>query len=233
MKAKESAYPIPVRGAAIAKQSARGQLTRERVVRTAIEFADQHDLEALSMRTLAKQLGFGVMSLYNHVKDKDDLLEAMIESVASEIEMPDGDADWKADLSACVISAYRMMLNHRWLPSIWSRSLGYTKNRYHDAILRVMREAGFPEELACRGFHALTMHVVGFSQQVLEMPFATKQEFVAFGRQHLAELEEQDLPYLREHVSFHLEGKDKRSDFKYVLNLILDGLERDLARITG
>ena len=183
------------------------------------------------MRSLANELGFGVMSLYNHVKDKDDLLDAMVASVASEIEIPESPIAWKAGLRACIVSAYRMMLNHHWLPSLWSRSLGFAKNRYHDTVLRLMREADFPEELACRGFHALTMHVVGFALQVLEMPFATKQEFVAFGKQHLADLEEQDLPYLRDHVRFHLEGKDKRSDFKYMLDLILDGLERDLAQV--
>ena len=181
------------------------------------------------MRNLAKELGFGVMSLYNHVADKDDLLDAIVESVASEIEIPKEGTEWKEGLRRCVISAYRMMLNHPWVPGLWGRSLGYAKNRYHDALLRLMRKAEFPEELACRGFHALTMHVVGFALQVLEMPFTGKKEFQAFGKRHLKELEEQDLPYLHEHVRFHLAGKDVRSDFKYMLDLILDGLERDLA----
>jgi len=175
------------------------------------------------------------MSLYNHVKDKDDLLDAMVESVAAEIELPkysptDQTVDWKAELRGCIISAYRMMLAHPWLPGQWGRSLGYTKNRYHDAVLGVMRTAEFPEELSCRGFHALTMHVVGFSLQVLEMPFANKRELRAFAKQHLKDLEEQELTYLHEHVLFHLAGKDQRSDFKYMLDLILDGLERDLTK---
>lgn len=196
----------------------------------AIQVADKSGLDALSMRSLAKELGFGVMTLYNHVQDKDDLLDAMVESVASEIEIPKRKTEWKADLRRCIVSAYRMMLNHPWLPGQWGRSLGYAKNRYHDAILGVMREADFPEELACRGFHALTMHVVGFASQVIEMPFTNKQEFVAFGKQHLKDLDEQDLPYLRDHVQFHLDGKDQRSDFKYMLDLILSGLDKDLSR---
>jgi len=95
-----------------------------------------------------------------------------------------------------------------------------------------MRTADFPEELACRGFHALTMHVVGFALQALEMPFSNKREFIAFGKRHLKELDEQEFPYLREHVRFHLDGKDQRSDFKYMLDLILDGLERDLSPVS-
>jgi hypothetical protein len=115
-----------------------------------------------------------------------------------------------------------MMLNHRWLPGVWGRYLGFPKNRYHDAVLRILSDAEFPEELACRGFHALTMHVVGFALQALEMPFSTKQELHAFARQHLVELDEQGLPYLRDHVRFHLDGKDTRSDFQYMLDLILE-----------
>lgn len=206
------------------------------MIEVALKRADESGLNALSMRSLAKEMGCGVMSLYNHVKDKDDLLDAMVEAVAAEIELPNpslaaSPSDWKAELRGCIISAYRMMLAHPWLPAQWGRSLGYAKNRYHDAVLGMMRQADFPEELACRGFHALTMHVVGFSLQVLEMPFANKRELRTFAKQHLIGLEEQELTYLHDHVLFHLAGKDERSDFKYMLDLILDGLERDLARI--
>jgi len=198
-------------------------------VDAAISVADEQGIGSLSMRMLAKTLGFGVMSLYNHVKDKDDLLDGMVNTVAAEIELPDGQATWKDGLRACMISAYRVMLSHRWLSSVWGRSPGPSKNGYHEVILRLMREAKFPEELACRGFHALTMHVTGFALQVMEMPFSNKAEFVALGNKSLNELDELEFPYLREHIHFHLEGKDQRSDFKYMLDLILDGLERDFA----
>lgn len=91
------------------------------MIAVALRRADKSGLDTLSMRSLAKELGFGVMSLYNHVKDKDDLLDAMVESVAAEIELPkysptDQTVDWKAELRGCIISAYRMMLAHPWLP---------------------------------------------------------------------------------------------------------------------
>ena len=192
-----------------------------------MEIADKNGIGDLSMRALATELGYGVMSLYNHVQDKEDLLGAMAEAAALEIEIPVGKRSWKADLRRCATSAYLMMLKHRWLPALWGQTLGYAKNRYHDTILRLMRNAGFSEDLACRGFHALTMHVVGFSLQVMEMPFTNKKEFHAFGKQHLEDLEAQELPYLRDHVIYHLEGNDQESDFGYMLDLILEGLERD------
>jgi AcrR family transcriptional regulator len=206
------------------------RLSRVRIVQAAIDFADTQGLEALSMRSLGKELGFGVMSLYNHVDGKDDLLDAMVDVVSFEIELPQDDkiaANWKEDLRACMISAYAMMRLHRWVSRVWGRPPGAGKNRYHEGLLRIMRRADIPEELSCRGFHALTMHVVGFALQVLDMPFSNQKELRALGHKAYEDLDEQTYPYLREHIRFHLDGRDKRSDFKYMLDLILDGLERD------
>ena len=185
------------------------------------------------MRQLATSLGAGAMSLYNHVSDKDDLLDRMVDVAAAEIDLPKPMGDWKPHLRECAISAYRVMLRHRWLAGLWSRQPGAAKNRYHEALLAVMREAGFPAELACRGFHAITMHVVGFALQVLEMPFSSRQQLRAFAKESLAQLSEEEFPHLREHIRFHLAGHDQRNDFKYMLDLILDGLERDLALVAA
>lgn len=206
------------------------RLSRARIVQAAIDFADTQGLDALSMRSLGKELGFGVMSLYNHVDGKDDLLDAMVDVVSFEIELPQNEktsATWKADLRACMISAYGMMRLHRWVSRVWNRPPGVGKNRYHEGVLRIMRQADIPEELSCRGFHALTMHVVGFALQVLDMPYSNQQELRALAHKSFDELDEQTYPHLREHIRFHLDGRDKRSDFKYMLDLILDGLERD------
>lgn len=183
------------------------------------------------MRLLAAELGSGVMSLYKHVTDKDDLLDCMVDLVAAEIELPPAKAEWKEDLRSTAISAYKVLLSHPWATGIWgSRNPGLAKNRYHESILRVLREAGFSEELACQGYHALTMHVVGFAMQVLEMPFSNKDEMFSAGKKALETLSEQNFPYLVEHVEFHLKAKNYKSDFKYILDLILDGLDRDFAQ---
>lgn len=171
------------------------------------------------------------MSLYNHVSDKDDLLDAMVDKVTSEIDLTSDPQFWKDGLRSCLISAYGVMSNYRWLPSVWNRSLGPAKNTYHETILRLMREAKFPEELACRGFHALTMHLGGFALQAMEMPFTNKKEFVEFCNKSLEELDEAEYHYVREHIHFHLEGKDQLSDFAYMLDLILEGLERDFEKM--
>ncbi len=206
-------------------------MTRARIVEAAIELAEKKGIEALSMRALAKSLGFGVMSIYNHVSNKDDLLGEVVDAVTSEIQFQNDriiEESWKEELRSGMISAYGVLSNHKWLPGVWNRYPGPAKHRFHEWILRTMRESGFSEELACRGFHALTMHLGGFALQATELPFSTREEFVALCNRFLQELDEKDFHYVREHIQFHLEGKDRSSDFAYMLDLILDGLERDL-----
>src|SRR5918996_4008712 len=78
----------------------RAPLTRERVVRAAIALADEGGIEALSMRKLAKDLGVEAMSLYNHVSNKGDLVDAMVDLVVREIELP-ADPDWESAIRRC------------------------------------------------------------------------------------------------------------------------------------
>ena len=66
----------------------RAPWTRAQLLRAAIDLADEHGIESLSMRKLSQHLGGGTMSLYNHVANKDDLLDGMIDAVFSEIELP-------------------------------------------------------------------------------------------------------------------------------------------------
>lgn len=204
-------------------------LTRQRVLRAAIAYADDHGLESLSMRRLAAELGAGAMSLYHHVSDKDDLLDGMIDLVAEEIGQPPSDLAWKPALRECAISAHQVLLDHRWASSLWgTRGPGPGKLRHLESILRVLRESGFSEALACRGFHSLTMHIVGFTLQELELPFNNRTELVSVAKNFLSELSQDQYPYFAEHVKHHLRVPSDRDTFVYMLDLLLDGLERDL-----
>ena len=63
-------------------------LSRERVLRAAATFADEHGIRSLTMRKLGEALGVEAMSLYKHVASKGDLLDGMIDLVFSEIGLP-------------------------------------------------------------------------------------------------------------------------------------------------
>ena len=73
----------------------RPALTRERVLRAAIGLADRGGIKSLTMRNLGQRLGVEAMSLYNHVRNKEDLLDGMVDVVFSEIDLPPSGADWR------------------------------------------------------------------------------------------------------------------------------------------
>src|SRR6202011_1775405 len=73
----------------------RAALTRERILRAAISLADRDGIESLSMRKLGQELGVEAMSLYNHVRNKVDMLDGMVDVVFSEIDLPADGIDWR------------------------------------------------------------------------------------------------------------------------------------------
>jgi len=208
-------------------------LSREAIVAKAIELAAREGIDAFSMRGLAKALNAGTMSLYNHVSDKDDLIAGMVDQIAAQIYVPAPGGEWKSELRAMALSAHQLLMQHRWAIGVWNRSLGPAKLRHHESILRTFREAGFPEALACNGFHALTMHIMGYSHEVKDMPFSNQAEMESFGDNLLTQLPVETYPYTVEHIKLHI-GPNRpgnESVFAYILDLLLDGLERDLRHV--
>ena len=209
------------------KSPKRAPLTREAVFQAALAYVDTHGVDALSMRSLASEMGYGAMSLYNHVANKDEILVGMVELVADEFELPASPSDdWKADLRALSRSAHRTLLRHRWAAPRWSDSPpGPARLRYNEAILRILREAGCSVGTACAGFHAITTHVLGYTLQRLDFPVATR-DLASVARDFLGDLPTEEFPFFAEHVQHHIDEPIPEDGFGFVLDLILDELER-------
>jgi AcrR family transcriptional regulator len=93
-------------------------LSREQIIRAAIELADADGPDAISMRRIAARLGVGAMTLYGHVADRDALIAHMINEVAAEMEMPARPSgNWRADLELVARSLRDTCRRHRWLPA--------------------------------------------------------------------------------------------------------------------
>src|SRR5881392_2982848 len=75
-------------------KAARVPLTRQRITDAALRLMDAEGLDAVSMRRVAREVGVEAMSLYNHVRDKDDLLQGVCERIMSSYELPTGGGDW-------------------------------------------------------------------------------------------------------------------------------------------
>ncbi|MGV0868866.1 TetR/AcrR family transcriptional regulator [Corynebacterium kalidii] len=102
----------------------RRKLTLDQVVATAVDLADTAGVDALSMRSLAQQLGIGTMSLYRYVPSKTELLDLMLDSVIGPTPARDAASrqDWRTFLSVTAHESRRMFLAHPWaLHANWSR----------------------------------------------------------------------------------------------------------------
>jgi AcrR family transcriptional regulator len=207
----------------------RAQLTRERVLEAAVQFADREGIEALSMRRLAQELGVEAMSLYTHVRSKDDLLDGMVEVVVAEIPIRPHPAGWKASLRGTVLSARGVLLRHPWAPRIIATRVapGPTMLRYYDVVMGILREGGFSLELTHHAIHMLGSRMLGFTQDLFDDSTDREPEAAA----SLAEQLGQAYPYVVEMAlaATHdgaLGGCDDDVEFEFALDVILDGLER-------
>lgn len=202
-------------------------LSRDRVLRAAISLADQGGIASLSMRKLAKVLDVKAMSLYNHVKNREDILDGMVDIVISEIDVPIIDADWKVAMRLRAISAHEALLRHPWSTmEIVSRvNVGPAMLRYVDATLECLCTAGFSFEMADHAWNAIDSHIYGFTLQELNFPFE-EAEYSGVAASYLSMIPESQYPYLNKLTCHVMNGQyDGVHDFEFGLGLLLNGLE--------
>jgi len=209
-------------------------LTRDRVLRAAVALADDRGLEELTMRSLAKDLGVEAMSLYNHVANKGDLLDGMIELVFSEIEPPAVGGDWKAELRKRAVSTRAALLRHRWAVGEMEGRTGHgpSNMRVHDSILGCLRAAGFSIEMTVHAMSVQDAYIYGFALQQTDMSSETTEDFAAEAQRQMVAYADAlaDYPNLVEVVGGYVAtaGYDYEREFLFGLDVILDGLERIL-----
>jgi AcrR family transcriptional regulator len=203
-------------------------LTLDHIVETALGMADEQGIAHLSMRKLATELGAGVMSLYHYVADKDTLVEALVDRVASEVEL-ETTGDWTAAARQLAVATHEALLRHRWAIPEWSTVWpGPYRLALTEQLLEVLAGAQLPPDVADLGFHALTNHIQGFARQ--RVAYGDTQTDTEEMRNRVKGLLTQgDYPRVAEHVRYHVDGHGNHDEFGYVLDLILDGLARSKA----
>jgi AcrR family transcriptional regulator len=205
-------------------------LSRERVLRAAVALADDSGLESLTMRKLGEVVRVEAMSLYNHVANKGDLLDGMVDLIFSEIHLPSAGVDWKTAMRQRAISAREVLSRHPWgIGLMESRPTpGPATLRHHDAVLGSLRQGGFSIEMAAHAFSALDSYIYGFALQEASLPFDTAEETAEVAQMILKQLPADEYPYLAELTIEHVlqPGYDYGDEFEFGLDLILDGLER-------
>ena len=202
-------------------------LSRDRVLQAALQLADEGGIESLSMRKLAQVLGVKAMSLYNHVANKNDIIEGIVDRVMGEIELPDFDADWKSAMRRRAISAHQVLLRHPWaaIAIMSGVNVGPAALRYVDATLGCLREAGFSWEMADHAWNVMDSHIYGFTLQALNFPFE-EDEYAVVATEFVAMIPPEDYPHLngltQEVIAKRYNGIH---NFEFGLDLLLNGLD--------
>jgi AcrR family transcriptional regulator len=208
--------------------------TRQRVLRAAIDLADQDGIESLSMRKLSQQLGGAPMSLYNHIANKDDLLDGMIDALFSEVDLPDQEQGWKSAMRERAISMRAAMLRHPWAVGLMEsrRTPGPATLRHHDAVIGCLLDAGFSIQLTAHAFAALDSYIYGFALQERSLAFGSPEETSELAKAFLLQFPTKEYPRLAQLTLEHVlqPGYDYGNEYDFGLDLILDGLEALLTR---
>jgi AcrR family transcriptional regulator len=206
-------------------------LSRERVLKAALELADGGGFHSLSMRKVAAKLKVEAMSLYNHVANKEDLIDGLVDIVFSEIEVPEpGSVDWRTAMRSRALSVRAALQRHRWAVGLMEgrMSPGPANIANHNAVMGCLREGGFEFRDAVHAYSVMDAYIYGFALQERGLPFDTPEETAKVMREQRQNVPSMDdYPYLVE-TAAELEkaGYDYDVEFLFGLDLILDGIER-------
>lgn len=211
----------------------RRRLDRTTVVDAAIEYADAHGLDALSMRRLAESVSVSAMALYKHVSSREELLDAMVERVVEHIPSSEAGKAWVPALRARILAARDALGRHPWVQSaIETRaSAGPAVLGYMDGLMGIMFAGGCSADLVHHAMHALSTRMWGFTRDVLPTPAMPAdpddyaQALAAYQQQYPA------IVRMASSASGAGAGCDTDAEFAFALDIMLESFER--LRATG
>ena len=194
-----------------------------------MELARKEGVAGLSMRKLGQKLGVEAMSLYNHVANKEAILDGLVDQVVSEIYVPSEEEDWKQAMRERAISAWEVYTRYPW-------ALGLLESRtepssqvmdYSNAVLGCLRKGGFSPTDAMLAFSTLDSYIYGFFVTVENSPYSTSEEIENAMETVLTQLPAEEYPHLVELVKEMLAspGYSYEKEFLRGLDLVLDGIE--------
>lgn len=210
----------------------RGALDRETVVAAALEIADREGLSGVTMARVAEALGGSPMSLYRHLNDKRDLLDAVADLVVSELPaIAHDERPWRVRLEEFALEARRNALRHPALIEIVLQNAvrGPGAAAVGLDMIAVLREAGFDDDSAIRGFMALRNHIIGALAWEVSRFRGGSEEFAHQDVEPLLhEDTPEDSPLRRFSEVF---TTDPEGQFMFGVSRLLDGFETELRRI--
>jgi AcrR family transcriptional regulator len=195
------------------------KLNRELIVKTAFSILDDNGMEELSMRNIAQKLDVKAMSLYNHVENKEELLNSIVEESICKVKIPQPSLNWKADLRNAALSFYEILLQHPNLLPVISTHSPLTEKGLEQVeklflILKIDNITGLE---AFSLIHIIIAYVIGHAA----ISITDKQSPERMNR----EIDLKKYPSVLE-ASLELSKRNYKEEFLYGLDLLLDGLSK-------
>lgn len=226
-----------------AETPARERLTRERIVEAALRIMDEEGLDAVSMRRVAREVGVEAMSLYHHVRDKEDLLDGICAAVMRDFRFPDEDRPWIEVARDGAREWRRVLRDHPNVIALWAdRQRPMTELESlmpMEFALRVIQRAGIDEREGVLIFNVLGGFIMGVVMMEVGAMFSagtTRAKAVDPNAVHSKLSDEAFVQFLPEDqvpcivaALPHLAACDPDEQFEFGLDLLLAGIESRVA----
>jgi AcrR family transcriptional regulator len=140
-------------------------LTREQIIATAIRIGAD-DLEALSIRRLADELGVTPMALYRHFEDRDEIAVWVVDELLASMSAPRAsEDDWRAWLTASARALRRLLVRRPGVLAVYlARPVTVPAAlRRMEHSLRVLQRAGFDGDAAAQAYASVHTYTIGFA----------------------------------------------------------------------
>ena len=185
--------------------------------------AEEDGLDALSMRRLAQELDVWPMAVYRYFRDKDALLDAMVDTAAARAALPDGSGEWREELRELLESARGVLSRYTGglgLP-VARALLTPSGLRMSEAGIRALAGAGLDPEEAARAWRALFSYAVA----VPSLDGGEAADAATSARVAIAGLSREEYPALAAAAEAFASAAEADAEFRYGLERLLDGLE--------
>lgn len=215
------------------KGSRREPLTRERVIETALRVMDTEGLDAVTMRRIGRELGVKAMSLYNHVEDKEDILDGICERVMAEFDFPEPAEDWDETCRRGARAWRRLLQAHPEVMRLFASERGPVRSpesmRPMEFALRLFKDAGLSERDTAQAFHAFGGYIQGFVMMELGSIAGGSDEAHVKAHADLVSALPEEFEALVA-VSPYFAECDADEQFEFGLDLLIRGLEAKAGR---
>lgn len=202
-------------------------LSQKLIVHTAKEMVRSDGLEKLSMRKLAAKLNVKAMSIYNHIKNKDFLIDLLLDDVISQISLPQANENWQGEMLRRANSAHQVFLENAWslIPLLSRINSGPSMLRYIDRSLACLHRAGFTLPEADQLLNFFDSYIYGFTLIELQFPIQT-EDYLMTTEKMLPALVQKNYPAMHQLSLLLLQGNyDGKQSFTFGLQAILKGLD--------